>query len=86
VPADNTIYDQPGDIGWDERQPLHAIRTALNPGDITGMAPGIAPLPLIRLLRKLKTGKLSHGEFGREAAFTLTKNLRISYLGHALKS
>jgi 2-polyprenyl-6-hydroxyphenyl methylase / 3-demethylubiquinone-9 3-methyltransferase len=31
MPADNEIYNQRGDIWWDERQPLHAIRTALNP-------------------------------------------------------
>jgi 2-polyprenyl-6-hydroxyphenyl methylase/3-demethylubiquinone-9 3-methyltransferase len=31
VPADNEIYNQPGDIWWDECRPLHAIRTALNP-------------------------------------------------------
>jgi 2-polyprenyl-6-hydroxyphenyl methylase/3-demethylubiquinone-9 3-methyltransferase len=31
MPADNEIYNQPGDIWWDENQPLHAIRTALNP-------------------------------------------------------
>jgi 2-polyprenyl-6-hydroxyphenyl methylase / 3-demethylubiquinone-9 3-methyltransferase len=31
MPADNEIYNQPGDIWWDERQPLHVIRTALNP-------------------------------------------------------
>jgi 2-polyprenyl-6-hydroxyphenyl methylase/3-demethylubiquinone-9 3-methyltransferase len=31
MPADNEIYNQPGDIWWDERQPLHTIRTALNP-------------------------------------------------------
>jgi 2-polyprenyl-6-hydroxyphenyl methylase / 3-demethylubiquinone-9 3-methyltransferase len=29
---DNGLYDAPGDIWWDERQPLSAIRTALNPG------------------------------------------------------
>jgi hypothetical protein len=31
MPADNEIYNQPGDIWWDERQSLHVIRTALNP-------------------------------------------------------
>ena len=31
MPADNEIYNQPGDIWWDERQPLNAIRTSLNP-------------------------------------------------------
>jgi 2-polyprenyl-6-hydroxyphenyl methylase/3-demethylubiquinone-9 3-methyltransferase len=31
MPASNEIYDQPGDIWWDEDQPLSVIRTALNP-------------------------------------------------------
>lgn len=31
MPADNEIYNRPGDIWWDEHQPLHAIRTSLNP-------------------------------------------------------
>jgi 2-polyprenyl-6-hydroxyphenyl methylase/3-demethylubiquinone-9 3-methyltransferase len=61
-------------------------RHNLDVRDYTGMAPGIAPLSLILLLRKLKKGRLSHGEFGRGAAFTLTKKLRISYLGYALKA
>jgi 2-polyprenyl-6-hydroxyphenyl methylase / 3-demethylubiquinone-9 3-methyltransferase len=51
---------------------------------MTGIAPGISPPALIRLLRQLKKGKLSHADFGRRAAFTLTKDMRISYLGHAL--
>src|ERR1700736_689473 len=32
VPADNELYNAPGDIWWDESQPLSAIRSALNPG------------------------------------------------------
>jgi 2-polyprenyl-3-methyl-5-hydroxy-6-metoxy-1,4-benzoquinol methylase len=31
MPADNEIYNQPGDIWWDEHQPLHAICTSPNP-------------------------------------------------------
>ena len=31
MPVDNEIYNSPGDIWWDENQPLHAIRTSLNP-------------------------------------------------------
>jgi 2-polyprenyl-6-hydroxyphenyl methylase / 3-demethylubiquinone-9 3-methyltransferase len=31
MPVDNEIYNALRDIWWDERQPLHAIRTALNP-------------------------------------------------------
>lgn len=32
MPADNAIYDQPGDPWWSDDGPLSAIRTALNPG------------------------------------------------------
>jgi 2-polyprenyl-6-hydroxyphenyl methylase/3-demethylubiquinone-9 3-methyltransferase len=31
MPVDNEIYNRPGDIWWDEHEPLNAIRTALNP-------------------------------------------------------
>ena len=31
MPVDNEIYNRPGDISWDECEPLNAIRTALNP-------------------------------------------------------
>lgn len=31
MPVDNEICNQPGDIWWDEHQPLHTIRTSLNP-------------------------------------------------------
>jgi len=31
VPADNEIYNRPGDIWWDEHEPLNALRTAINP-------------------------------------------------------
>jgi 2-polyprenyl-6-hydroxyphenyl methylase/3-demethylubiquinone-9 3-methyltransferase len=31
MPVDNTLYDQPGDIWWDETAGLSLLRTALNP-------------------------------------------------------
>jgi 2-polyprenyl-6-hydroxyphenyl methylase / 3-demethylubiquinone-9 3-methyltransferase len=31
MPVDNDVYNAPGDIWWDEHQPLNAIRTAINP-------------------------------------------------------
>src|SRR5690242_16519402 len=31
MPVDNEIYNVPGDIWWDETQPLHTLRTMLNP-------------------------------------------------------
>ena len=32
MPVDNAIYSAPGDIWWDESQPLSSLRTAINPG------------------------------------------------------
>jgi 2-polyprenyl-6-hydroxyphenyl methylase / 3-demethylubiquinone-9 3-methyltransferase len=32
MPVDNALYNAPGDIWWDEAQPLNALRTAINPG------------------------------------------------------
>jgi len=34
MPVDNQIYDAPGDIWWDESQPLNSLRTAINPGRV----------------------------------------------------
>src|SRR5882724_5131713 len=31
MPIDNQLYDRPGDIWWDEREPLSMLRTMLNP-------------------------------------------------------
>ncbi|HEU0027057.1 MAG TPA: bifunctional 2-polyprenyl-6-hydroxyphenol methylase/3-demethylubiquinol 3-O-methyltransferase UbiG [Ktedonobacterales bacterium] len=31
MPADNTLYQRPGDIWWDERETFSVLRTALNP-------------------------------------------------------
>ena len=31
MPVDNEIYNAPGDVWWDENQPLHALRTFMNP-------------------------------------------------------
>jgi 2-polyprenyl-6-hydroxyphenyl methylase/3-demethylubiquinone-9 3-methyltransferase len=42
MPADNEIYNQPGDIWWDEHQPLHAIRTSLNPARLEYFASAFA--------------------------------------------
>jgi NAD+ dependent glucose-6-phosphate dehydrogenase len=54
--------------------------------DLAGIAPSLSPPALFLLLRRLKKGVMSYGDFGRAAAFTLTKSLRISYIGHATKT
>jgi 2-polyprenyl-6-hydroxyphenyl methylase/3-demethylubiquinone-9 3-methyltransferase len=44
MPVDNKLYDAPGDIWWDETKPLHALRTAINPGRVGYLRQVIARL------------------------------------------
>jgi 2-polyprenyl-6-hydroxyphenyl methylase / 3-demethylubiquinone-9 3-methyltransferase len=86
-----TAWMPPGLHDWDQFiTPAELSETLARHGldqhDLTGMSPGISPPALIRLLRQVKKGKLSYADFGRQAAFTLTSDLRISYLGHATKN
>lgn len=86
-----TAWMPPGLHDWDQFiTPAELGRSlachGLDSHDLTGMAPGISPLALVRLLRQVKKGKLSYADFGRKAVFTLTSDLRISYLGHATKT
>lgn len=76
---------------WDQFLTPDELRAALarhglDCHDLTGMAPGVAPPALFRLLRKLKKGRFSYAEFGRRAQFVLTADTRVSYLGHASKA
>jgi hypothetical protein len=60
-------------------------RHDLRQHDLTGMWPGASPLALMRLMRRVKQGRLSCADFGRQAAFTLRDDLRGSYIGYATK-
>jgi 2-polyprenyl-6-hydroxyphenyl methylase / 3-demethylubiquinone-9 3-methyltransferase len=60
-------------------------RHDLRQHDLTGMLPGVSPPALLRLVRQVKKGRLSYADFGRRATFTLSNNLRASYLGYATK-
>jgi 2-polyprenyl-6-hydroxyphenyl methylase/3-demethylubiquinone-9 3-methyltransferase len=86
-----TAWMPPGLHDWDQfitpAELSQALaRHGLDRHDLTGMSPGISPPALIRLLRQVKKAKLSYADFGRQAAFTLTSDLRASYLGHATKN
>jgi 2-polyprenyl-6-hydroxyphenyl methylase/3-demethylubiquinone-9 3-methyltransferase len=86
-----TAWMPPGLHDWNQFITPAELRAALachglTAHDLTGLAPGISPPALIRLLRQLKKGRISYAEFGRKAAFRLTGNLRASYIGHATKT
>jgi 2-polyprenyl-6-hydroxyphenyl methylase/3-demethylubiquinone-9 3-methyltransferase len=53
--------------------------------DIVGIGPNVKPPRLIRMLWQLRRGRISYGEFGRQARFVITKDVRISYAGYATK-
>ncbi len=54
--------------------------------DVVGIAPGVTPPRLLRMLRQLRKGRLSYGEFGHRAQFVVTKDTRVSYAGFATKA
>jgi hypothetical protein len=61
-------------------------RHELRPRDVVGIGPGVKPPHLMMLLRQLRKGKISHGEFGHRARFVVTKDQRVSYAGYATKA
>jgi hypothetical protein len=61
-------------------------RHELRPRDVVGIGPGVNPPRLLVLLRKLRKGKISHGEFGHRARFVVTKDQRVTYAGYATKA
>lgn len=67
---------------------LHSLLEAsgLSNRGHTGITPSLGPPRIYRLLRQAKTGKISYAEFGRRLEFVLTKDTRISYIGHAIKN
>lgn len=67
---------------------LHSLlgTSGLSDGGHTGMSPSLKPPRIFRLLRQVKTGKMSYAEFGSRLRFVLTKDTRVSYIGHAIKN
>lgn len=60
-------------------------RHHLREDGLTGLTPGASPPALIPLMHQVKKGKISYAEFGRRSAMVLSKDLRVSYIGHATK-
>jgi 2-polyprenyl-6-hydroxyphenyl methylase / 3-demethylubiquinone-9 3-methyltransferase len=53
---------------------------------MTGIAPGLKPPQLIRMLLQARRGRISYGELGSRARFVVTKDMRVSYAGYATKA
>jgi 2-polyprenyl-6-hydroxyphenyl methylase / 3-demethylubiquinone-9 3-methyltransferase len=61
-------------------------RHALDGREVVGIAPGVNPLRLLRMLRRQRKGRMSYGELGHRARFIVTKDVRVSYAGYATKA
>jgi 2-polyprenyl-6-hydroxyphenyl methylase/3-demethylubiquinone-9 3-methyltransferase len=67
---------------------LHSLLEAsgLSDGGQAGIKPSAWPPRILWLLRQARTGKISYAELGRRLEFALAKDMRISYIGHAIKN
>lgn len=75
---------------WEKFITPNELRTAMGRHqfevhDIVGIGPGVKPPRLVRMLWQLHKGKISPGEFGGQAHFVVTSDVRVSYAGYATK-
>jgi 2-polyprenyl-6-hydroxyphenyl methylase / 3-demethylubiquinone-9 3-methyltransferase len=85
-----TAWMPPNLHDWEQFITPDELRNVLarhhfDPVEIVGIGPGVKPPALIRLMRQLRRGKISHGEFGHRARFVVNKNLQVSYAGFSTK-
>jgi len=79
------LHAWPQFIRPDELERLLSTR-GLTLRDLTGLKPSISPLAMFRALRACKRGEFTAGEFGRRLAMRPSDDVRVQYLGYALKS
>lgn len=53
--------------------------------ELKGMSPNVNPLRLIRLLRQRAKGKISFSEFGKKVKMIESTDLKVGYMGYAVK-
>lgn len=85
-----TAWMPPNLHAWEQFITPAELRIALGKNnlaneEVVGIGPRVAPPRLLLLLRKLRKGKITYGEFGRRAQFVISKDSRVSYAGFALK-
>ena len=61
-------------------------RHGLDNREVVGIGPGVKPPTLVRLMRRLRKGDISHAEFGHRARFVVSDDKRVSYAGYAVKT
>lgn len=72
-------FIRPGEL--DARMACHGIDNQ----ETRGMKPGAHPLRVAVLARRLRTGRITYGQFGRAIRFRLTRDTSVSYLGYGVR-
>ena len=52
---------------------------------LKGMSPNVNPIKLIGLLRQRAKGKLTFAEFGKKVKMIESSDLKVGYMGYAVK-
>jgi 2-polyprenyl-6-hydroxyphenyl methylase / 3-demethylubiquinone-9 3-methyltransferase len=63
----------------------HLERAGLRQIETVGLKPTANPLRLIRLLLKVKSGRITPAEMGRQSPMTFSTDQSVLYAGHAVK-
>lgn len=78
---------------------LHVYEMLIKPGELRklmlenglkkiemkGMSPNVSPLKMVSLLRKRVKGELTYGELGRQFKLRKSDDLKVGYMGYAVK-
>ena len=61
-----------------EKAGLHNI-------EMVGLKPAANPVQLVRLLRRVKKGRMTPAEMGRRSAMAVSRDMTVLYIGYAVK-
>lgn len=53
--------------------------------EMVGLKPAANPVQLVRLLRKVKKGRMTPAEMGRRSPMAVSRDMTVLYIGHAVK-
>ena len=87
----STAFMEPNVHDWRmfiKPRELHSLllRNALAPGPIQGMAPGVNPVEMIRILRQRARGEMGYAEFGRRVQLRESRDRSVIYAGYAVRA
>ena len=85
-----TAFMPPNLHDWDQFiKPAELLRgldkAGLHNVDMVGLKPSANPVQLVRLLRKVKKGRMTPAEMGRRSLMAVSRDMAVLYIGFAVK-